>query len=370
MMLKTIDILIGLSVVMLLISMIVTVITQVVTNVLNQRGKQLLKGISDLVGQIDPDLPPKIADEIANAVLLHPLVRKANGRLGEVIHREELTKLLLELGAGDGPQKLGQEAQEGLRKVLVKNGVCKPEDDIKDKIGDTLKNVRAYSLQLELSHPELTNAARARISMLQHANSQFLAKINLWFDQTMDRVSERFTNATRYVTFTAGLLIAVLLQLDTAALVSRLSADPALRDSLVKQAMEVEPNAAQPAVAPVMKLNASDRQAIRDLMLNNVMGMPQGFDDWQRRWTKDNWAMKSIGILLTTLLLSLGAPFWYNALQNLIRLRSVVASKDDDQRAARQLTAPTATAANMTAASQPDTGFVVTDERGDLAAVA
>jgi hypothetical protein len=400
MMLKTIDILIGISVVMLLVSMIVTVITQVISTLLNQRGKRLMKGISDLLRQIDPELPTKIADQIATGVLTHPMVRSSKGRLGEIIHREELTKLLLELASGEGPQKLDDAAITKLQAALVKNGVCKAGDaqQIQSQISDTLKNLGLFALQLELSHPELTNAARARIATLQQANSQFLAKINLWFDQTMDRVSERFTSQTRYVTFATGLVLALLLQLDTAALVSRLSTDPALRDFLLNQAIAIERNpprnASQPALpaapassaqpdssaaapqtaagsgqptgapaqepmpsaAPVMNLNATDRQAIRDLMLNNVVGIPEGFDDWTRRWTADNWAMKLMGIVLTALLLSLGAPFWYNALQNLIRLRSVIASKDDQQREERQLSAPTATAAGMAGAAEPDTG--------------
>ena len=389
MMLKTIDILIGISVVMLLVSMIVTVITQAISTLFNQRGKHLRKGISDLLSQIDPDLPSEIADQIATGVLTHPLVRSANGRLGNVVHREELTKLLLELGSGEGPQKLDGGAVARLQAALVRNGVCQAGNaqQIGSQITETLRNLSAYALQLELSHPELTNAARARIAMLQQANSQFLAKINLWFDQTMDRVSERFTSQTRYVTFATGLVIALVLQLDTAALVSRLSTDAALRDSLVKQAIDLErnppggiSNPTQPAIVPgqqasapvtsVMNLNATDRQAIRDLMLNNVVGIPEGFEDWTRRWTADNWAMKLMGIVLTALLLSLGAPFWYNALQNLIRLRSVIASKDDQQRDERQLSAPTATAAGMAGAAETDTGFVRTDERGDLAAVA
>jgi hypothetical protein len=412
--LKTIDILIGISVVMLLVSMIVTVITQVINTLLNQRGKQLMKGIAGILSQIDPDLPSKVADQIATAVLTHPMVRNGNRGLGDVIHREELTKLLLELASGEGPQKLDHTVVEKLQTALVKNGVCKDGDapQIRIQIGDTLKNLRSFALQLELSHPELTNAARARIAMLQQANSQFLAKINLWFDQTMDRVSERFTAQTRYVTFATGLVIALALQLDTAALVSRLSADPALRESLVKEAIEIEKSpsnvtkptqqaagtssaqpgssvsapqttagsgqpagaptqqAMPPSITPVMNLNASDRQAIRDLMLNNVMGIPEGFEDWTRRWTADNWATKLMGIVLTALLLSLGAPFWYNALQNLIRLRSVIASKDDQLRAERQLSAPPATAAAAAGAGESGTRFAVTDERGDLAAVA
>ena len=35
------------------------------------------------------------------------------------------------------------------------------------------------------------------------------------------------------------------------------------------------------------------------------------------------------------LLISLGAPFWYNALKNLLKLKSVLSEKDDAQRAQR-----------------------------------
>src|SRR5579864_6304891 len=108
---KTLDVLIGLSLVMLLLSMIVTVITQFLINLGNMRGRHLLTGIADLLAQIDPDMPRKVAEEISTAVLSHPLIRNANRGLGNVIHREELTKLLLELGAGDGPQSLSPEAK-------------------------------------------------------------------------------------------------------------------------------------------------------------------------------------------------------------------------------------------------------------------
>ena len=44
------------------------------------------------------------------------------------------------------------------------------------------------------------------------------------------------------------------------------------------------------------------------------------------------------GILLSALLLSLGAPFWYGRLQDLLRLRSAIAKSDADQRTIRQTT--------------------------------
>ena len=366
-MLKTVDIFIGLSLVMLLVSMIVTAITQVVNNFLNSRGKHLLKGVADMIEQLDPGITRGIAEEIADAVLRNPLVSDGKGRLGSVIHREELTKLLLELGAGDGATRLSEQASQALQTALKNGGLCQDgtPDQVRNQIREKLKNVRALALQLELAHPELTNAARARVAMIQQANSEFLAKINLWFDQTMDRASERFTAHTRFVTFFAGLAVALALQLDTAALVSRLSIDDQLRQSLLdlaqKQVSVAQSNASDLAV----QLNGMDRQNLKDLMVNNVIGIPQSLSDWVGRWNRDNFVMKALGILLSALLLSLGAPFWYGALQNLIRLRSVLATKDDRQRQERQLTAPASAAAG-----NEQEGVSFSDERGNLAAIA
>jgi hypothetical protein len=397
-MLKTIDIFIGLSLVMLLVSMIVTVITQIVTNVINSRGKHLMQGVADIVTQLNPNMPREIAEEISTKVLSHPLVSDVNGKLAGVVHREELTKLLLELGTGDLPagQKLSDVALSHLQDAMIANGICQgPKEKVQEQVLEKLANIRSLALHLELTHPELANAARARVAFLQQANSQFLAKINLWFDQTMDRVSERFTAHARYVTFGAGLLVALVLQLDTAALVSRLSADPELRNSLVAIAQKEDaaktksapsqttpaqnstaqtaptqgtstqnPLTPDPNAPPVITLSDEDRANLRDLMLNNVVGIPQSLSDWAGRWHWDNCIMKSLGILLTAFLLSLGAPFWYGALQNLLRLRSLIATKDDQQRQDRQSPNPATPQLGST------DGVVSTDERGDLAAVA
>jgi hypothetical protein len=40
--------------------------------------------------------------------------------------------------------------------------------------------------------------------------------------------------------------------------------------------------------------------------------------------------------------LSLGAPFWYDALKDLLKLRSSLAKKDDDARKDRQTSNPSA----------------------------
>ena len=118
-MLKTLDILIGVATVMLLFSMAVTIVTQFVANLMQSRGKNLLQGLTGLLKQIDPNLPAEAANKIAETVLKHPLVAEANGKLGEVIHREEFTTLLMGLAAGEGAATLDAVTKKALADLLV-----------------------------------------------------------------------------------------------------------------------------------------------------------------------------------------------------------------------------------------------------------
>src|ERR1700685_3819628 len=101
---------------MLVASMAVTVMTGFVNHLSNLRGRSLRQGIADLLRLIDPDLAQP--EKVAEAVLTHPLIRDAVNRMGTVIHREELTKLLMELAAGNGPRKLAQDMQQHLAATL------------------------------------------------------------------------------------------------------------------------------------------------------------------------------------------------------------------------------------------------------------
>jgi hypothetical protein len=365
-MLKSIDILLGLSVVMLMVSLVVTVLTQIITNFMQTRGKNLLDGIASLLTQIHRDLPSTVSLDIAKAILTHPLIKSADSRYGTTIHREELTALILELAAGEGIHQLKAPARDELCKLLKANGIDNPVQ--------TMSNVRSLVLMLEQAHPELSNHERYAQAFLKEASSNFLAKMNGWFDSNMDRVADRFTNSARIITFFASLAVALALQLDTAALVSRLSADPALRQALVEQAVKASaapPPAAAPAPAEnapaVPSLSPQDRQNLLTLSSFDVVDIPSTLSDWTNRWSRDNWALKLLGIFLTAMLLSLGAPFWYNALKNLIRLRSLVAQKDDDQRQSRQTSS--SASGDSAAVSVSATPALLIGERGDLASM-
>ncbi|MGR8932484.1 MAG: hypothetical protein ACU836_17820 [Gammaproteobacteria bacterium] len=325
-MLKTIDILLGLTVVMLIASMAVTVLTQFINGLANMRGKHLMRGLSDLLQQIDPTLKRAIAERIAHSVLTHPMISNAGQRLGDTIHREEFSKLLMDLAVGDEPEShkypLSADARQILLDLVKKNGIADP--------ANVLDKVRAHALQLELEQPELAGNVRHSIALIKEANSRLIGKINGWFDQTIDRVSDRFSASTRVITFCCSVFIVAAIQLDTIDVINRLAMDDNIRNALVTQAFALQARQGsedQPRID--IQTVKSDLTALQELGVVNIIGSK---DNWCRHWREVN----AFGVILSVFLLSMGAPFWYTALKNLLKLRGSLAGKDDVQRQVRQ----------------------------------
>jgi hypothetical protein len=370
--LKSLDVLIGLVVVLLALSMAVTVITQTITTIFNSRGQHLRRGLMDLLKLVDPALKDKLGEQIATAVLTNPLVSgstlRFTTRLGNVIHREEFTKLLMALAHGNAGVELEEQARKALKSALERNGVANPDQ--------TLQTIRSLALQLERSNPELSHMARQNIAILNSAQSDFVAKVNTWFDQTIDRTSQRFTASTRVITFAGAAIVAVGLQVDSVSVVNRLAADDKMREAFVAEAQALQRDqqvqervraaAATPPPSPIDPTEI-DRKYRVFLAENGIIKLPG--EGWVTSLKSANW----LGVLITALLLSLGAPFWYSMLGKLLQLRSVLAFKDDTQRQERQedtrSASGSADASTSTAGGPAAATSIVAGERGDLAAV-
>jgi hypothetical protein len=350
---KLLDVVIGLTVVMLVVSLAVTLLTQFLTSVMNSQGRALKSGLANLIIQIDSRfagvsaVPKKgtLAGEIADAILTHPMVGErflGKPRAGSVVHRSELTRLLIEfaiapLPAATGSLPLDPTTRSVLRLVLSDHGIPDPDA--------ILKEIRLAELTLEQSHPELANGVRRDLAILQKATTQFVAKINAWFDQTIDRVSSVFTAHARIISFACAMAVAIALQLDTVAIVNGLWTNDELRKEIVEEGIRFA-KAHPPIQSPTSGVHSSDAadeqnaanariehdQAISYLDVFSQYGMV-AFPAFNSRQWRDHWSTSELpGIMLSSLLLSMGAPFWYSTLQTLLKLRSQIAQSDDQQR--------------------------------------
>jgi hypothetical protein len=346
-MLKTLDILIGATTVVLLFSMAVTVITQALTTFFQRRGRHLKAGLANLLQQLG--IPTRqCAEDIADHVLRHPLIADGKGNLGTVVKRDEFVKLLLDFASGEGISTLGEESKKTLLAVIQKNGISDPSS--------ALKNIRALELQLEASDPQLATYIRQSLAIVHGAGSDFVARINSWYDQTIDRVSQRFTTYTHWVTIGIAAVVVLTVQLDIIAVMDRLSIDDQFRNTVADTWAKklAGDTGAQ-----------TDPRPYYDLLSHaGLVTLPTS-----ATWIDQLKETRKIpGMLLSILLVSLGAPFWYSVLKDLLQLRSSLAQKDSDQRAQRE-TGQVTTSTSGDGPTANVTPAWLIGERGDLTAI-
>jgi hypothetical protein len=112
--------------------------------------------------------------------------------------------------------------------VLWANGIPAP--------GATLSAIRTEALVLERDQPSEAACVRQAKAIINAAQSDFVGKINNWFDQTMSRVTQRYGAYARFITVLSAAIVAFSLQFDSLELLRRLSIDSSLRASLVDEA--------------------------------------------------------------------------------------------------------------------------------------
>jgi hypothetical protein len=147
-------------------------------------------------------------------------------------------------------------------------------------------------------------------------------KVEHWFDDTMARVTGWYKRMAQKIIFVAGLVLCAAVNADTIMIVKELWSDQALRSAMVAQAEQ--------------KIQSTDpsQLAIQTLSLQQVAGEIRDVNAPPIGWSRDakgirvwptgfgDQALKVLGILLTSFAIVMGAPFWFDILNNFINLRS------------------------------------------------
>lgn len=362
--LKLVDILLGVSVVMLIMSLVVTALTEMMMGLTNQKGRTLRDGLLNLLAQLDPNLPRDRARELAADLLTHPLVADAGNRMGHVIQRHELAELLLQIATDEPWQTTPRTILGRLMRFLGLSGAAAQTDgahphadDVRrllaasdqgltvERARELLKAVRTRAVELMQSAPQTAESARRDQALLAQFKGEFVDRLFTQFDAAIERTQARFAYPARIYTIIGATLLAFATHLDTLHLVNKLSVDDKFREDLVR--MSAGMGSAErpgPAVAPAANAplkGLSDEQKRRLGELRDVGVFPAS-GLWVTETNEQGvkicrfQTQRLLGILLSIALLTLGAPFWYDTLKNLIKLRSPLARRDDSERQQRQ----------------------------------
>jgi hypothetical protein len=164
---------------------------------------------------------------------------------------------------------------------------------------------------------------------------RFGERVEIWFDNGMDRVGGWYKRRTQAVLLLVGLFVAVAMNIDTISIYQLLARDGTLRASIVavaeKTAAQIQPANAPPATQPVAAAIDDVKSSINKI---DDLGIPIGWraSEYDRfftnnRKTKDDTVMASavfskiFGLLATALAASLGAPFWFDLLNKFMSIR-------------------------------------------------
>jgi hypothetical protein len=129
----------------------------------------------------------------------------------------------------------------------------------------------------------------------------------------MQTISHWYKTHIRWILLVFSVLICAGLNIDTIAIAQKL-----VTDSVLRQSVEL-------AAANYVRETTADKPS-REAFLEQYqelteLHVPMGWT-LEKFQTVSNWPMKVIGLLLTILATSAGAPFWYDLLRRLAGFRS------------------------------------------------
>lgn len=397
--LEILDVVIGLTFVYLLLSLLATAINEYLSAVVNLRGKELARGLGRLLDDLDEKDAVKRAFDGARekagtteATLTqqfynHPLIRPLATRRGLLFRRSDkkprlpsyipartFAQALLDvLGVKEKDASLGallsatapatsgagttapaatipanlvnlanQDNLKNLAKVLQ---ILKRESpqDISEHVGD---------LEGWLENAILPPDAKVRLLEGLTASQTQLQKLHdsveVWFNNSMDRVSGAYKRNIQGWLFMIGAAIALAANADTIDMWRRLSEDDKLREGMAARAIAsmasldsaVHPRTAaatgNPAAVDSARVAYTEARARLDslelklgwtrheAMRIGLMPIDTTFKGNKPAWALVNpsfWG-KLLGLLLTAIALTLGAPFWFDVLNKVISIRS------------------------------------------------
>lgn len=254
-MLKQLDTLIGFAVVMLVVSLLITIVTQMVSAFLGLRGKNLSDALRLMIFKIDPNVSPENAQALVKHVLTNcalsgsamsivptfldriPVLSwlRQKWKTATAIRSDELYDLLKEIKKGEGTNSGANPAPSSTpASPNLKDTATKILDGLAAKVNPKTEEI-ITGVAIKADQLIGTEIGQAKALIAHYATMTDATFVNLekGFNSVQDRAQQWFALHTRLITVAAAVLAAFVLQLDTIALLKRLSTDADMRAKLV-----------------------------------------------------------------------------------------------------------------------------------------
>jgi triacylglycerol lipase len=326
------EVLIGLVLVYLLFSLVSSAIAEAVASGRRSRARALKSSIARLL-----DRTPEVESgegRLAGAFFAHPLIRglcKDDRSSPSYISQQTFAAVLLDLLAPAPKPGAAPDRADALVEALAKE-----PPDFHPELQRSLQILLAESSAGAVAADAAAPPQGTKVDL-----EDFRRRIEAWFNEAMDRTSGWYKRRAQWTILGLALALSVVFNVDSIALVTDLYQNPAKRQILAAKAEEFV------AEAPGQPENAQER-ARALLAAAGEARLPLGWT--QAPADTAAWLQKLIGLALSAVAISLGAPFWFDVLNKLVSLRS--AGKKPES-AEKPPVAPAAQPASPAAASPP-----------------
>lgn len=370
------DVVIGLVFVFLLLSLFGTITNEWIAQWTSLRAKTLRRGLSELFGDTRlqqiltasdarkawRDAKAKIADAgtrrnieadlgrlraFTNAFYRHPLIDSLKKGLSEpsYISSEAFARTVIDLmrnmvarGGTGGATPAGTGAAAPDEALPSTEEILNGFRVFNTEALEALERLRARNLLSERDAARIAEVldgsylTRIATTLMQGAKAEIgelEQRLGKWFDEGMERVSGWYKRYLQYIGFAVGFALALAVNADAINMASVLANEPAMRAAVVQSAGEIARTCKSKDDCPGLDFAASlrDRSGLLPIGWQKrylpfycyADGKEVGCGGFARIGPTLLWLL---GLLATALAITLGAPFWFDLLKNLVNIRT------------------------------------------------
>jgi hypothetical protein len=169
-----------------------------------------------------------------------------------------------------------------------------------------------------LPDPRVSKALLGLLDSAQQDVDLARQRVENWYDDTMERASGAYKRRAQLVIAFIGFGLCVGLNVDSLMIIHELWNDEALRVAVVTEAQrEVAASGATDNCKDKEALNCVTT-SIRAANMPPIGWAQQGVRACPVNW---DWLWKLLGILISSVAIAMGAPFWFGLLNKIVNLR-------------------------------------------------
>jgi hypothetical protein len=357
--LDILEVVIGLAFIYMILSLITTTLTEFISQIFAMRASNLRRGVQTLLYDLDNT-------GLARKFYEHPLIKSLGHQrtMLSALGRQSMPSYI-------NPRTFAQTILDLLANGGKLNAEFKYFEDAQ-KIIEALNSSNLFD-----DNPQVQRQLQVILQGTKTLKEAEKA-IEDWFNDMTDRISGWYKRYIQVITLLVSMIVAVTFNGDTLSLFNRLTNDPSVRTALVGAAQDAIRNDLVPAPAPeatlepgvtptpttpdlagaYTKINDLQQKINASFQLVGWVFAPvpptvpdvTGMDDTGKQVAQNkyeaalaryrvdadaypnnpqrlpqnpsDWISKIIGLLLTGVAVSLGAPFWFDVLKRFTTIRS------------------------------------------------